>query len=269
MYRQIELLQAMKEECEKQKKLLHTFETRLAALPSGSLACRKGNYYRITRYQGKILQVPIPAAWPDGKLLINELKEARYIKKSLPILKTNIRCYEQALQKLKIYDCGQILQSLPAAYQDLPVHRLIPEEEIDPFLWQDAVYDSNPLYPENLVYESDGGLLTRSKAEAMIATKLEQEGIPFHYEEKLRIGGKTIYPDFRALRLHDKKPIYWEHFGKMDDPKYAENAMEKLSFYAAQGFRLGDQLILTWETKASPLTFGQINRCIQTYLLPA
>ena len=52
----------------------------------------------------------------------------------------------------------------------------------------------------------------------------------------------------------------------MDDPAYAGKALSKLDMYSKYGYFLGDNLIMTWETKAQPLTFKQINDQISMFL---
>ena len=59
----------------------------------------------------------------------------------------------------------------------------------------------------------------------------------------------------------------WEHFGSMDNAAYAAGVMEKLQRYAEYGYQLGDNLIMTWEDKAHPLTFRTINEMVKMYLI--
>ena len=132
--------------------------------------------------------------------------------------------------------------------------------------WFKNSESQNPAYPENLKHQSDGGLRTRSKAEAMIATKLEQEQILFRYEPSLWLGNHHVFPDFAALHQYEKRLIYWEHLGLMDDPAYANNAIDKLRIYSEHGVCLGDNLIVTWETSDNPLTYAHIADRISRYL---
>lgn len=263
MHSQIALLDNLKIEYERQLRLMEKLETRLCELPCGSLSYKKGNYYRILKDQ----QILIPANWRGANVLIKELKERQYIKKSLPLLKNNVHCYEQVLKKLKVYDYNELCKLLPSVYQDFDPSILIPEDDLDPLAWKTAPFHSNPAFTENLIYESEGGLLVRSKAEAAIATRLEQNNLIFRYEPELRLGNKVFYPDFCVLRIRDRKLMYWEHFGKIDDPIYAKKSLRKLETYGDYGYRLGDNLIMTWEDQSAPLNFRQINSHIKDYLL--
>jgi hypothetical protein len=115
---------------------------------------------------------------------------------------------------------------------------------------------------------TDRGERVRSKSELIIANLLSKEGIPYKYECPLRLKGfGTVHPDFTALRRKARKEIYWEHLGMMDDPEYAEKAVRKISAYGANGFFPGDRLILTAETKSTPLNVRLIRDLIACYCL--
>ena len=59
--------------------------------------------------------------------------------------------------------------------------------------------------------------------------------------------------------------IYWEHFGRMDDPVYAKSAGAKLQQYFVNGIIPGEQLIITFETKENPLSIETIESVVQEY----
>jgi len=85
--------------------------------------------------------------------------------------------------------------------------------------------------PEHKPYETPGGVRARSRAEYIIATKLEAAGIPFEYEPRLPYtddDGHTrfIHPDF-YLYEHD---LYVEYWGR-DDPEYVESRRFKEQVY--------------------------------------
>lgn len=264
MYTQLRLIQAVKTAQTRQQALATKLESMLPKLPAGHLFYRDGNYYRIVFTGGKRMQIRIPQYSPSGKALIHELCAKRYAAKALPILKRNLKCYDQFLQKFQVYDPAKITEALPSYYAPEFAGILL-DGDLDPKLWAKTPYAHNTAFPENLIYQSEGGLSTRSKAEADIATRLEQMGFIFRYEPLLQLGNKFFYPDFCIVHPVHRRLVYWEHFGKMDEPDYSNKTMEKLSVYAEHGYHLGDNLIMTWETKAKPLTFAHINDRIETY----
>lgn len=60
---------------------------------------------------------------------------------------------------------------------------------------------------------------------------------------------------------------YWEHFGLMDNPTYAQNAYSKLQIYTSHGIIPSIQLITTYETKANPLSTDIVEKIIAYYFL--
>lgn len=265
MFGQLHLLQTAKQEKERTERLIHQLEYRRRQLPGGSLVLRDGKYYRAVNNNGKREQIIIPLGFSGQAALINDLKEGRYIKKALPILKKNLKAYNGLLSQMQIYDPQQIKETLPDYYSDLDVRRILLEGDIEPAIWECEEYEKNVGFPENLKYKSEGGLQTRSKAEADIATKLEQSGLRFRYEPILYLGRHRVSPDFEILHPIFRREYYWEHLGQMDNPDYANRNMDKLRLYAEYGYHPGENLIITWETKLYPLNFEHINDRIRTY----
>ncbi|MCQ4638527.1 hypothetical protein NE619_17500 [Anaerovorax odorimutans] len=265
MYQQLRLRQDLKQEYLRQEKLALRLENRLKQLPQGSLALRRDCYYRILSGKGKVEQIPIPPYAADSRALIRQLKERRYIQKLLPILEKNLKYLEKALKNLQLYDPISVQEILPAAYNDFDFSGLLLSGDLDPAAWASQSYQSNPYFPENLKYQSEGGLLTRSKAESMIATQLERHHLAFRYEPALSLGSHTFYPDFCVLHPVCRRLVYWEHFGMMDHSDYACDTMSKLQIYMDHGYHPGNNLIFTWESGSHPLTFAHINTCIRKY----
>ena len=102
---------------------------------------------------------------------------------------------------------------------------------------------------------TDNGERVRSKSEVLIADKLKKMGIPYRYECELKLNtGRIIYPDFTVLNVRKRTVYYYEHFGRMDDPEYVKDVMQRLEWYRQDGIIVGDQLFITWETKDFPLS---------------
>ena len=78
--------------------------------------------------------------------------------------------------------------------------------------------------------------------------------------------GKVIYPDFTVLKVSERKVIYWEHRGMMDDREYARNAVNRIKSYNKNGVFLGENLILTEETSTDPLGTDEIETVISRLL---
>lgn len=134
--------------------------------------------------------------------------------------------------------------------------------------WTSVAYEGLPFSENSPEHYTHKNLRVRSKSEAMIANALDKAGIPFKYECPLALHGQIVYPDFTILRIYDKKILYWEHFGILDEIDYRNTMISKLHSYESEGIFPGDQLIITFETGKMPLNSRTIQRQINHYLLP-
>ena len=125
---------------------------------------------------------------------------------------------------------------------------------------------SEEFYPEQRNIKTLSGQKVRSKSEALIAIKLTEFGIPFHYEEALPLEEKVYYPDFTLRHPETGKFFYWEHFGMMDNPSYAQKAADKIASYATHGIFPFVNFFMTFESKDHPLDLEQVEALIQYYL---
>lgn len=76
----------------------------------------------------------------------------------------------------------------------------------------------------------------------------------------------SLYPDFTLLHRKTNQRKYWEHFGMMDDPVYSKKAYAKINLYLSNGFIPYDHLILTFETKDTPLSSSHVLDLIAKFL---
>lgn len=96
---------------------------------------------------------------------------------------------------------------------------------------------------------------------------LNKEGIPYRYQCPFVLKGVgTVYPDFTVLNISQRKEMYWEHLGIMDDNAYVENALKKIVSYEQNGIFPGENLILTYESKMNPINQKVVKGMIQHYL---
>ncbi len=160
-----------------------------------------------------------------------------------------------------------ILRKFPIGKQKL----ILPVEETD----EDYVRRWISEHPggQNKDYE-DGEMLTnrgelvRSKSEKIIADLLAQYDIPYAYESELRLRRDyVVHPDFVVLNVRTRKTIYWEHFGRLDDADYTFKNMRKLKDYDRAGYVLGEDLIITMETKKDVIDVRSIEEKIRRYCL--
>ena len=203
MYQQSALLYSIGNELQREQDLYHQLQQRQQQLPSGYLAHINDHLYRVVRTPEETKQLIIPSSWNGSRQLIKELQEKRYIAKALPVLQNNLKALNKFQKIFQIYDPESIRTSLPSCYADFDISALLLDGDICPKLWAASVYPKNTGYLKELKYQSEGGLLTRSKAEADIATKLEQNHLHFRYEPILYLGKHKASPDLLGT--------FWEH----------------------------------------------------------
>ncbi|MFA5634783.1 MAG: hypothetical protein WC977_02650 [Anaerovoracaceae bacterium] len=247
------------------RELIIRFEEELKRMPEGSLNCKRKNgfvyfYHYIAAGNGERKLRYISR---NEDQLITNLNRKRFIQLSITRLRNNVRALERFLKVFRPYSATDILSELPVASSAIG-YTMQKDDCID---WEKEEYDTSKLYPERLMYGTINGLKVRSKSEAIIAGLLESNKIPFRYEAVLSIDEKTYYPDFTILRPRDKKILYWEHFGMMDDEEYALRAEHKLAMYRKNSIFPWNQLISTYETAKTPLDAQDIQSIIKAFLL--
>lgn len=83
------------------------------------------------------------------------------------------------------------------------------------------------------VYQTDCGILVRSKSEMLLANEFTKRGIFFEYEEPQE-GLANALPDFI---FPDYGGVILEHLGLLEDPTYLERWEKKARDYEAKGIR--------------------------------
>ncbi|MDD3220452.1 MAG: ATPase [Lachnospiraceae bacterium] len=131
--------------------------------------------------------------------------------------------------------------------------------------WLAETYEHNTKYPEQLTQKSISGNVVRSKSESLIDMALYVNQIPFRYEALLLLNDIPVYPDFTILHPNTQQIYYWEHFGMMDNEKYAKNVYSKLTIYTENNIIPSINLITTFETKEHPLSSELVEKVIQYY----
>lgn len=134
--------------------------------------------------------------------------------------------------------------------------------------WQAVPYTSKRFDFSTTEYYTSKGERVRSKSEVIIANTLFRLNIPYRYEYPLELKKQnfTIYPDFCCLNISTRKEFFWEHFGMMDLPEYATNAISKINSLSVNGYIPGKNTIFTWETQTSPLNTKTVEKLIKEYL---
>lgn len=230
-------------------------------MPKGELFVRtNGIYYKYyQKSTGKTSYIP-----KNNLNLATELA----VKQQL-ILEREILCDRRHALSI-ILDSTTDSEKKYLAYITNPKFKdLLSTNHISPAatIWQNEKYNSNPNFPEQLIYRCPSGKLVRSKSEVFIDMVLNKYNIPYRYECELVLSNQTIYPDFTLLNPTTNGLLYWEHFGLMDNSSYASNSFNKLRFYYDNGLIPGKNLIITFETRSNPFTFKNAEAAIAFMML--
>ena len=263
MNKQIMLKDLIKEELYRYEKLYEKLTSEMKSLPEGSLAIdRNGNLRRCVRSGKKQYKVILTQNEQD---LFLALKKRRYIAKGLKVLKGRMENCSRFLEKDKIYDPKRIEKNLPRQYTGTANLDIFLDGDFDPLVWARQPYRRNPVPVETAHYTA-GGILVRSKSEAMIGTRLEERRAIFRPEPEVRLKWRSVYPDFEAVNIKHRKIMYLEHFGKIDDEDYVLRNLRKLQEYAECGIILGDNLFITYESRRKPLQIKDIDEVLDKML---
>lgn len=240
-------------------------EKALLSVPDGTLRINnpKGNthYYHRTNpkdFTGKYIS-------KKDMQFIKELAQKEYDQKVLRSVENELKAIDYYCSKTMQRSPEEIYESLHEERKKLVVPITIPKEEFVR-AWESKPYEGKGFDDMEVEFYTARGERVRSKSEVMIAEILEREGIPYRYEAPVMLKGwGYVYPDFTVLHVGKRDEIYWEHFGMMDNPEYAEHAVQKIEQYEKNGIFVGDRLILTYETKKAPMHRKKILRVLERY----
>ena len=160
-----------------------------------------------------------------------------------------------------------VYDTLTPARRSLVRPRLITDEEYAR-QWLAEPYTPKGFKEGYPVYQSAKGQRVRSKSEAIILDIYDSYGIPVKYECPLRLrNGRVLHPDVMALNVRLRKIYIQEHMGMVDDPRYMDQNVERLNELILNGWIPGVNLLLTFETKDTPLDVNVLRKLIETHLL--
>ena len=245
----------------------------LARLPKGNLIAHsrtiKGKKYIQWEWESeenhKEYDVNGPADSKKERLYISKknIGFARMLARRM-YLKRLIRDTENELKCVSYY----VKHRTPPRHLELlspksPYSTLLVDKDL--LDWENQPYPKSQKYPEGLKIKAPKGEYVRSKSEAMIAQALFDNNIPYRYENLHMIYDWEIATDFTVLHPKTHEIILWEHFGKVDDPKYQHKITSKLLRYFKAGYLPGKNLIITFEDTNNPISYIDIVETVKKY----
>ncbi|MBQ9961702.1 MAG: hypothetical protein IJP00_07325 [Firmicutes bacterium] len=184
---------------------------------------------------------------------IHMLSRKRMISKELISLEKEVSVLQKVIKDLDVVSA-----------QKMKNDNVYGNYSLSDWEWMNEEYETNPVYPESLQYVTSLGVRVRTKSELAIANALERNGIPYRYEQRLDLPGKTYYPDF-TIKKTDGTLLIWEHNGAMHKEGYSEKAAERTSRYESAGYRQHTNLIITYESDVK--SQADIDKIIQRFVI--
>lgn len=158
----------------------------------------------------------------------------------------NNRCHFSGTKVEDVWDkVHPGIRALAIPYWDLKDH----------FLQSWIQRPCQTLDPPRNGYLTSRGNRVRSKSEWLIDDMLLANNLPAKYEMELILpSGRIRYPDFTILDPFTYEEVYWEHFGMMSNPEYAEKAVMRIQEYTCNGLSDRRNIHFTFESEHHPLT---------------
>jgi len=259
------LIRLAQEERKRLKDIIDNATACMNHLPAGQVEVKRNNkslqfYYK--EDSGVKNGVYMPVSKRDTAYGIIQRRYLERVKRQAEI---QMHVLDKMLEKYDPEVLKKAFLSESPARQGI-INPIVMPDQMYAELWQQIRYERKGFADDAPVHYTEKNERVRSKSEVIIANALLHAGIPYHYEKPLKIDGQIIRPDFTILRLTDRKVMYWEHLGKMDDRDYANDAIWRIREYEKIGIYPGDNLIITAETYKMQLNLGTIHHAIDHYI---
>ncbi|MDC7278767.1 hypothetical protein NXH64_04535 [Butyrivibrio fibrisolvens] len=222
--------------------------------PKGKIKIVKHNstyqYYireNINDSQGKYIK-------KENIALAKALAQKDYDQKVHDLATKELKLLAKLKDLYKNGDCDAYIESMRPYKAELVSPIKEPDEQyIKNWVEQNTKLEET-FMSEGLIYDNGKGVMMRSKSEVIISKILDEKGIPYIYEKSVALSKfKTVRPDFTILDVKNRREIYLEHLGLMDDGEYFAKNVKKIADYEKAGIYLGDRLLITYETRKAPL----------------
>ena len=247
----------------------------MAKAPNGYLkiAIKHGNdqYYQMLPGNGK-KGIPVYLSKKDMKLA-GRLAQKAYDKEVLSAAERELKAWDMLANFFPEHTVEEVYETLSPARQAL-VTPIIETDEEYRARWEAVEYTPKPFQEGAKVFITDRGEQVRSKSEQLIANLLYRLNIPYRYEYPIEVNvngrTRTWYPDFTILDLRNRREIYLEHLGMLDDTReennYSAIAFWKMKVYEENGMYEGKNMLYSFETGAAPLDITYVEMKVRRML---
>ena len=195
------------------------------------------------------------------------LAQRNYDQAVLKYAKEELRLISQLAKKRAAHNIEGIYEEYGLARRALVNPIWVPDDEFVA-KWQQRKYKKRVFKEGEPEFFTKRGERVMSKTEILIANILADLGVPYLYEYPLYLTARGwIKTDFATLNVRTRRIRFWEHFGKMGDPDYCADRLEKILDYERDGYFPGTHLIITHETQDRPADTRLLEAVARHYLL--
>lgn len=200
--------------------------------------------------------------------IIKKLARKKYLETEIEILAKDISAINLSINKYIDPTADNVLSRLPDRYKKLPEKYFFSNEvawaeDVQKWLAEPFEQSTYELHLKNKT--TSRGIKVRTKSEVIISEKLEIFMLPHRYEQMLYIENYSFSPDFTILTK--KGLYYWEHAGKVHDPRYLKKHKWKLGMYERAGIVPWKNLIVTYDDEDGGIDTRIIEAEIRNKLL--
>lgn len=195
-----------------------------------------------------------------------ELAQKEYNIKLIKKASEELYYWEKIIKSVEKINAEKIYDEFYEGKRHLITPIILPD---DLFIkqWEAVEYEKNPYPFGNSTYFTQKNEQVRSKSEIIIANLLHKNGVPYRYEYPIEIDGKVKFADFYVVNVRTRQEFVFEHLGMMDDRGYAQDNVDKINRYIANGYFPGINLIYSMETSKNTIDIRIIEDIIKQYFV--
>ena len=229
----------LRELLERRERELAALHKELAGIEGGRLNIRKKNgaVYFVERTEG------IQKGITKDAGRVRALARKAWLEERVKVIEEEVEIMREACDRIDGIDSDGVLRV--SEWMTAAGLESFERSDLELEWWRNR-HSKNPKYREYLRFETNGGLLTRSKSERYIGNFLEDKGVTFMYEAEIVIDGHPKYPDFTIL-CPDGRVVIWEHCGMMDKVEYYLTTMLRKFDFRKIGYWQNENLICTYD----------------------
>ena len=243
-------------------------EDEIRYLPEGDLYCYKANgiryYSERVPQKGNHKKEHRYGVSKDRDRLYSLVRK-EYAVKAIDLLEKDIRSIQTLLKRYKPFDENSVMKEFVEKHPELTegiYYGIMSDNE-----WAESFVPDGSFRQSGLKSLAADGSMRRSLGEIIIGSRLKHYGIAFKYEAPINHPDLPYVPDFTIMRPRDKKIIYWEHLGMVNNDEYMRHNYQKLNKYEEYGIVPWDNLIVSYSNYDGGINEKLIDSLIHGWLL--